>query len=715
MLDNSVGMADKHELLKPALNVLLAKLISPACVDGSGVATGVTVDASGACPTGSKPEFPPVTDIHVGIVSSSLGSHGGSVCSAADPTDPSVEYLDDHGHLIGSARPGLTSWNNSGFLAWDPTQKANTPPGDASLTDLSTQLGSMVDATGEHGCGYEASLESWYRFLVDPEPPQTVTKAGNTTVRQGMDQTLLAQRKAFLRPDSLVAIVMLTDENDCSIEDEGIGWFVGATSHMPKATAVCATNPNDPCCRSCAQNETSPPAGCTSLAQDEVCMGAPTNSYNTWDSLNDSLNLRCFDQKQRFGFDLLYPTSRYVKALTSAQLTLESDNTTVVANPLFDPGQSGLAPRDPSAVFLAGIVGVPWQDLATADSLTSPTSLTYLDATELVAQGRWSQLLGNATASPPVPPSDPFMIESELPRSGFNPNVAVNIAAATSTNPHESAINGHEHVNPTLDDLQYACTFALATSKPCAPGDPACPCSATLSDDASALIADNSPICQPPGGGPAGTTQYFAKAYPGARELTVLRDFGENSIVASICPKETVSTNAATDPNYGYNPAMLAIIDRLREALVPRCLPRALDKTPDTDQTLCSVIESQAAGLCDCTAAGRSDVPADLVPELYRQLENAGLCGNVGLPACDATGFCACQINQESGQDLEACLNGASVAEPGFCYVDDPNSSVVAACPANERQLLRFIDGTTAKTPAAGATTFVFCPVGDAP
>ena len=29
-------------------------------------------------------------------------------------------------------------------------------------------------AAGENGCGYEASLEAWYRFLVDPEPPSAV-------------------------------------------------------------------------------------------------------------------------------------------------------------------------------------------------------------------------------------------------------------------------------------------------------------------------------------------------------------------------------------------------------------------------------------------------------------------------------------------------------------------------------------------------------------
>jgi hypothetical protein len=534
MIDNSVSMGDKEEVLKASVPGLLARLAAPNCVDAKGNPTGATAQADGTCAAaGSAPEFPPIGDIHLGIVSSSLGAHGGEVCSAPAATDdPTAVQLDDKAHLIGSVRTGLTTWNNSGFLAWDPSGLENTPPGASDLSSLITNFSAMIEATGEHGCGYEASLEAWYRFLIDPEPPATVARVNNTTVRLGIDADLLAQRAAFLRPDSLVAIVMMTDENDCSIRDDGVGWFVGSTSRMPKATAECALNPNDPCCRSCAQNEASPPSGCAPLATDPVCMGAPAGSYNTWDNPNDSLNLRCFDQKQRFGFDLLYETSRYVNALTSPTLTLQSNPSTTVANPLYDPGKSGQAPRDPSLVFLAGIVGVPWQDIATADSLTSPRALTFLTATELVAQDRWQQILGDSTASPPVPPSDPFMIEQIAPRSGVNPNAPVPIMPATSLNPTANPINGHEHNVPDNADLQYACTFELAKPKSCAPGDSACDCAATQDGDTSAVVAANSPLCQPPSTGPAGTTQYFAKAYPGVRELTVLRDFGANAIVA---------------------------------------------------------------------------------------------------------------------------------------------------------------------------------------
>jgi hypothetical protein len=542
--------------------------------------------------------------------------------------------------------------------------------------------------------------------------------ADGTRTCNGCDTNLLAQRKAFLRPDSLVAIVMLSDENDCSIQDQGVGWFVGASSHMPKATAACAMDPNNKCCRSCAQNEAKPPDGCPALSADSVCMGAPAGQYNTWDNANDSLNLRCYNQKQRFGFDLLYSTQRYVDGLTLPVLPLQSDGSKSITNPLYDVGTSGKAPRDPSLVFLAGIVGVPWQDISTADSLTGP-GLTYLTATELRAQGRWDQLLGNAAASPPVPPSDPFMIEQIPPRSGTNPNSMDAIAPSNSMSPRASKINGHEQNIPDNADLQYACIFQLAASKTCAPGDAACDCSGTVgSGDLAGVTAANSPLCQPPGGGPVGATQYYAKGYPGARELTVLRDFGDNAIVASICPKVTTSANMGSDPNYGYNPAVGAIIERLKEALKGKCLPRAILKnndknSPDYGKVECEVIEAQKAGLCDCTLPGRADANSAIYPAVFRQLGASGTCGDGPAQSkCDTSpnGFCMCEITQETGDSLTTCQTGATNGQTaGYCYIDDKTSPALKNCPDNQKQLLNFVSSGAMKTPAQSAIAFIAC------
>ena len=577
MIDNSGSMQDKQEVLKTSIPALVARLVTPICVGSDGTPSGAA-SSNGKCPSGKgTPELSPVGDIHLGIVSSSLGAHGGSVCATAKTPE---DTLDDKAHLIASVRTGVASWNNSGFLAWDASGKANVPPGESAPAALSKGFQDMITSLGEHGCGYEASLESWYRFLIDPEPPAEVKLVSQQTVRGsaltvntdgsfgacvGCDETLLAQRKAFLRPDSLVAIVMLSDENDCSIRDDSVGWFVGSANRMPLSTAVCATNPNDPCCRSCAKSETSPPSGCSALSTDANCKNISSGAqYATWDMLHDSLNLRCYNQHQRFGFDLLYDTSRYVSALKSPTIALQSTGQ-VVTNPLY-AGGANKAPRDPSLVFLVGIVGVPWQDIADDASLNG-SGLKYLTAKQLLERGRWPVLLGvpqPANGSSPVLPTDPFMIETTEQRTGTNPIVNIAISPASSTNPQANPINGHEQNIPAFDALQYACIFPLPKPKDCMPNDVACDCSADKEGNSSAVVAANSPVCQ---GGANINQQTFAKAYPGVRELQVLKDFGDNAIVASICPKSMKSTAPESDPSYGYNPAVDAIIQRLKETL----------------------------------------------------------------------------------------------------------------------------------------------------
>ena len=257
MIDNSISMADKQEILAQAVPQLLRRLVYPACVDDADQV--VSASSESGCPADAKPEFAAVKDIHIGVISSSLGGHGSPACT-------SRLQENDRAHLIGTER-GLETYNNLGFLAWDPDQKgvqpAGAPPGTVDYATLEAQFKNLVQATGEFGCGYEAGLEAWYRFLVDPEPPADVVVENGVTVPKGTDGDVLAERAAFLRPDSLVAVVMLSDENDCSVADQGNGWVVGSRDPLPRSTAVCLTDPNHPCCRSCGLAEKTPPAGCT--------------------------------------------------------------------------------------------------------------------------------------------------------------------------------------------------------------------------------------------------------------------------------------------------------------------------------------------------------------------------------------------------------------------------------------------------------------------
>jgi len=552
VVDNSISMSDKQSVFKASVPSFVARLVNPLCVDAQGKPAATQPAAgSDACISGTR-EITPVKDLHLGVITTSIGGHGGGTCAPGS----SGANVDDRAELLPAVRPSLPSYNGTGFLAFD----ASGVVGVANVNNVIADLQTIVGAVGDGGCGYEAPLEAMYRFLVDPEPPTSVEQVNNMSTPIGINQALLTQRSGFLRPDSAVAVVILSDENDCSIQDEGVGWFVGSSLRMPRSTAACDANVNDRCCRSCAQSESAPPSGCLALKDDPVCKEKlPNQQYATWDAAHDSLNLRCFEQRKRFGFDLLYPVERYNDALSNPLVRNRAE--VLVDNPLF-AARDGKGPRSATLISVSMIIGAPWQDLATTASLSAGSPIDYLGGTGLESNARWPILLGDRANN--LPPSDPFMIESTSERSGKNPLTQTSITPASSTNPLANEINGHEQNIPQFDDLQFACTFALPAPKVCLSGDAACDCAPDKNGDASTVVASNSPLCQPPGGGPASTTQYYGKGYPGIRELTLARQLGARAVPASICPRNATDSSS---PDYAYKPAFSALIGRIGATL----------------------------------------------------------------------------------------------------------------------------------------------------
>lgn len=710
-IDNSVSMADKQSILEAAVPNLVRRLVNPSCVNRD---TGELSPYNGTdCPEGSKREFDPIENIHIGVVTSSLGGHGGPNNNCAAPIEEIV-HVNDKGELLPNVRTGLPAHDPAGFLHW---RGAAQDDETAFINDFTAH----VTGAGETGCGFEATMEGWYRFLVDPEPPVDMgLNADNVAVPTAINEALLAQRAAFLRPDSLVAIIMLSDENDCSIRDGGTDWLaarVGGGNQLWAASETCDTDPNSECCHSC---RVAPPSGCPASTR---CGGDPSAAPQL-EPLDDQPNIRCHAQKRRFGVEFLYSAQRYIDGLTQPMIPRRSDGE-LVPNPLFTPGESGL-PRDRSLVFLAGIIGVPWQDIATEDSLdlNSP-KLEFLTADQLATEGRWAVILGDPATG--TPPTDPLMIESVDPRSGSNP--ITGDALVTADNPRGNPINGHEFNNPGRDDLQYACTFPLSPAL--TPADcetkPVGACDCIAEDDATM----QKPLCFDGPGSAFSTTQSFAKAYPGTRYLEVLKGFGGNSIVASICPKNLVGSDPS-DPNVGYNPAVGAIVKRLGEALSGRCLPRELDVDEETGDVPCAVVEVVPGAGIGCGQPGRSDVQPAVADAIRKQLIESETCRQDD-PNCSQ--FTMCNILPLEGEALQQCLFDEDATNnaiaPGYCYVDPgkglpqtgaqgdgctpdaPESCtnpLVEACPATERRLLRFVGSpTTAITPAPGSTTFVAC------
>ncbi len=371
VIDDSGSMGDKQSVLAQAVPDLITTLANPPCTATDGSYVSSPADPLSDCPKGSHRDFKAIHDIHLAVISTDLGARGGTGSCDKDGLGAGAKPL------VATPDDGtLPSVDGKGFLAWDP---AGAAPGDGRYDDiqaLAKDLEKIVRGVGQAGCGLEAPLESWYRFLVDPKPFTTVSidKDNYRASVAGDDTELKAQREAFLRPDSLVAIVMLTDENDCSFQSTGFGHITN-TPHGPgeflRARSECAVDVNDPCCAPCSQTM----ANCQA---DPQCQ-SPESPFH------QKSNLGCFDQKRRFGMDLLYPVSRYVDALTKEEVP-SSDGTTGVNRLLVS--KDGLH-RGLDRIFLTGIVGVPWQLIA-----RDPSDLGqgFQSAEELAATGTWDAL-----------------------------------------------------------------------------------------------------------------------------------------------------------------------------------------------------------------------------------------------------------------------------------------------------------------------------------
>ncbi|MEO9236177.1 MAG: hypothetical protein ABI421_22745, partial [Polyangiaceae bacterium] len=539
VIDDSSSMADKQQYLGEAAASFLNRLASPSCVDTNHNVVGTSTD--GVCATGAL-AYVPVTDIHVGIVSTSLG---------LGAPDDSSQCANLHAHLVSGIVTGKQP-------TLDPkTQVFSWTKGSQDVAQLAKDVSASVIGMGESGCGIEMQLESWYRFLVQPDPYQKLAWAAGaqeSVVYQGIDDDLLAQRKAFLRPNSTVAVVMLTDENDSSIDPlalSGTAWnLLSETFVPPNPTSACATDPTSIACTSCAFVDSS---------SDANCAQAPTPSAT------DALNTRFFHAKQRFGVDPQYPVSRYANGLSSPRVPdrahehLSFPLTGELGyvgepdcdNPLFAaelPANSSedicnlpRGSRGASQIFFTVIAGVPHQ-LLQQDPLDANSPLkSNLSAAD------YRTLLGDDPLAYRFDGVDAHMLESMSPRAGISAGDPIVLG----------------DWNTKGLQIEHACTFLLP--EPIDQGNPAFAgeCTSSSADDTENDAAGN-PNCAQDGS----QRELYASATPAVRELSVARALGNQAVVSSICPihfqidgadagttTSPAISNTTQDPLFGYEPA----------------------------------------------------------------------------------------------------------------------------------------------------------------
>jgi hypothetical protein len=609
MIDNSASMGDKQALLALAVPDLLSKLVSPDCIGPNGQPTGQTAMPDGSCPAGSAAQFRPVHDMHIGVVTSSLGGRGGDICPTTGPQSMNPVNMslsnhgDDRGELINrGGLPGDPTVENTvadatspdNFLSWFPSVPDNaghpTPPTTPITTvgapgQAGTLIGdftTIIAGVHEHGCGFEAQNEAWYRFLVQPDPFDTITKDSSShAVLTGFDDVILKQRHDFLRPDSLVAIVVVTDENEevadpLSVGGQGWLWesqaFPGGSGPAPEGTIECqqpvdpsnptTTGPYGPNCTSCGLSTTKADPNFATRCPNNGASG--TGGY--LDPSNDAINVRFFHQKERFGVFAGYPIARYIRGLTksavpdSAHERDTSINSVYVADP-YPPLANAAAqanavaaadaaancvnplyaqnlptdhtqetckltrgPRQPDHVFYVAIAGVPHQLLQAKAGVDPecPAGTNQPDCPQKsqLTDADWTLITGADPEHYVFTGADFHMVESEVDRTTNAGGWATTSSCPSNNN--STAGNGCDPVNGRewstgSGDLELACIFDIRPQY-----------GGTGKDCTSAKYTG---ACDCAAGNPIGnnvlcdtttpTLQVSGKAYPSVREMVI--------------------------------------------------------------------------------------------------------------------------------------------------------------------------------------------------
>lgn len=571
-VDDSSSMRPKQALFARAAARMVDRLTRPNCVDAARAVTArSTIDEHGqaVCPEGTSLEFAPVTDLHVGLISSSLGNFGNegpdAVCS---------EDAVRGAHLVV---PRTFRSENAGYLAFGSGVAPYTDP-----AELQKAVEDLVLSTDDRGCGIEAQLESLYQFLVAPEPWGKIATRDGASAYEGVNLDLLRQRHDFLRPDSLVSVVLVTDEDDASVDPLSVGgsgrYFAARsfpqsspsqsttragdqTTTAARGTSVCDATPNASECTSCAFAFNSPPD--PTVASDPRCANPETAYFGSTD---DDMNVRFFDMKRRFGIEPRYPLTRYTKALSSLMIP-GRDAEHLKLTPPVSAARSAKTYDEAAAncrnpLFAAALPSEADQELCNLPAGTRNSSLVYftvlggapnellaadaLDADQRLTDAAWTKLLGRDFEASDYTGVDPRMLQSVAPRAGRPKIDGVDAEAVDPMN------RTHREWDTAKNDLQFACTYPLpaelvvgaSESIDCGPGSDA-------------------PLCEP-GDHATARRQIRGRAFPTPRPFAVARSLGRQATIGSLCAADVSDPNA---DGYGYSPIVDALVDRLAAGL----------------------------------------------------------------------------------------------------------------------------------------------------
>ncbi len=195
IIDNSHSMREEQANLALNFSSLIEVLTDPPDADDNGMV-----------------DYPPVEDLRVAVVTTDMGVGANNVlgCDAAG----------DEGDLVTTAHDDAEECE--GFeLSPDPWIVF-----DGDNPETFAQQFSCLARLGTEGCGFEQQLDAMLSALI--------TRAGPDQPNEG-----------FIRENSLIAIVFVTDEDDCSTADDAMfDPNPAAVAELGTMGTRCAFNPD---------------------------------------------------------------------------------------------------------------------------------------------------------------------------------------------------------------------------------------------------------------------------------------------------------------------------------------------------------------------------------------------------------------------------------------------------------------------------------------
>lgn len=193
VIDNSLSMSAEQQGIAEQL---------PRLVNALALGEVTTTDESG---TKMKVEFPAARSVHIGVASTDMGIGAVGDRPIVGCEDP----FGDDGVLLESSLACQRS--KKPFLTYEE--------GDSS-EELDAELECLVQI-GVEGCGLEQQLEATWKALA----PSSNDSFSLGTPGHGDDANA-----GFLRDDSLLVVIVVSDEEDCSIPDASREIFVPNTT-----------------------------------------------------------------------------------------------------------------------------------------------------------------------------------------------------------------------------------------------------------------------------------------------------------------------------------------------------------------------------------------------------------------------------------------------------------------------------------------------------